>query len=660
MCGIAGLIYPESPPGGPFQSGRSYRDADGRLREPTVEMMVTAMHHRGPDDRGYWSGIDGNCQVHLGHARLAILDLSNAARQPMIDPDTGCVLVYNGEIYNFKELRHELLQDGVPPFASTGDTQVLLRAYIRWGPSFVAKLRGMFAFAIYDPRAHMLFLARDHWGIKPLYFADGVGFFAFASEVRALLKVKAVSRTLDLAGLMGYMAYGSVQEPYTLVAGIRSVPAGHYLTLNFSPERVIIGEFRPFKDCSRIVPISGSVSEKDIVRQVRETLAESVRVHLASDVPLGVFLSGGMDSSSLVALMADAAPEPPHTLTVAFEEAAFDESKLAREIAGRFHTQHTEIRLTAEAFRRDIPQWLQSLDQPSYDGANVWIVSRACRESGITVALSGLGSDELFGGYPSFRRLTAARRLFRGLGLLPRSIRASLAAAIKLLGPNSIPAAKAAEWLAGDGSRLDTYLILRRVFMPEDSKDILAPSASVVGGRLAQARDVQARLRLLSNRGDPYTAVSLLEMSTYMLNTLLRDSDQMSMAHSLEIRVPFIDSVLAELVLSLPKDRSYGVRGNKPLLRAALIDKLAPSWCEKPKKTFTLPFDVWLRGPLGREVREGLAGLANFPFRPGAVEKLWTNFLQGSNHISSAQIIMLYALSYWINEYRIDCDVFNS
>jgi asparagine synthase (glutamine-hydrolysing) len=653
MCGIAGLIYPLSRINRAFQQGKFLPQPDGKASEPTIEAMVAAMHHRGPDGHGFWSTSDGDCQIHLGHARLAILDLSNAAQQPMIDQVSGCVLIYNGELYNFRELRDELIRDGSPQFDSYGDTQVLLRAYVRWGPSFLNKLRGMFAFAIYDPRINKLLLARDHFGIKPLYVSDGNKFFAFASEVRSLLKVPEIQRTLDPQGLKSFLAYGSVQDPYTLISGIRSIPAGHSLTLDFSKNRLVVGDAESFHDFSEITPILPSVPEREIVRRVREALSDSVRLHLASDVPLGVFLSGGLDSSSLVALMSEIAPSQVHTLHVAFEEAAFDESEAARKIARRFGTKHTEIRLTAEAFLKDIPYWLKSLDQPSYDGANVWIVSKACKEAGITVALSGLGSDELFGGYPTFPRTVAASRLFNGIGFLPRYIRNALATAIGFAAGHSISSEKLAEWISGSGSRLETYLILRRVFMPKLCQELLVPSVAVAGGRAALSREVLDKLTILSHKSDPYTAVSLLEMKTYMLNTLLRDSDQMSMAHSLEIRVPFVDKRLAELILQLSKGSIYSVHGNKPLLQAAMYDKLEPAWANRPKMTFTLPFDLWLKGALKSEVEQRLMRLSNHPFQRGAVCEFWNNFLKGTDQINSAQIMALYTLSYWIDEYQI-------
>lgn len=642
MCGIAGMITPRSHRGGPVNA-------------PVMVAMVAAMRHRGPDDQGIWSAVVGDYELGLGHSRLAILDLSDTARQPMVDPASGCVLVYNGEIYNFAALRDELLRAGDAPLDSSGDTQVLLRAYIRWGSDCVRKLRGMFAFAIYDPRRRRLFLARDQFGIKPLYLAEGDGGeFAFASEVRTLLKAPWVPRALDPLGLMSYLAYGSVQDPYTLVAGIRSVPPGHCLTLDLSQDRLSVGELAGFHDIAEINPAPREMPAGEAVQQTREALMESVRLHLASDVPLGVFLSGGMDSASLVALMAEVAPSRVHTLNIAFAEADFDESEIAREVARRFATEHTEIRLTAAHFLADLPRWLGSLDQPSADGANVWMVSKASREAGLTVALSGLGGDELFGGYQTFPRTLKASRLFKKIAWLPKRARSWMGGLIRSLGHHSIPSEKLAEWLGGNGSKLSTYLTLRRMFLPRLCQDLVIPPVAVCGGRFGLHPEVWDRLVRAAAAPDPYTAVSLFEMHTYLVNTLLRDSDQMGMAHSLEIRVPFVDRKLTALVLSLQSRTDFKGQGPKPLLRAAMADLLEPAWIERPKMTFTLPFDYWLRGPLKSEVEHSLKRLAGLPFKPGAVSEVWQRFLQDRKQVSSSQIIMLYVLAKWLDEHHIE------
>ncbi len=615
--------------------------------------MVAALHHRGPDGNGVWNTQVADYQLALGHTRLAILDLTEAGRQPMVHPESGCVLVYNGEIYNFAELRAELQAAGGAPFRSTGDTEVLLRAYLHWGPALVKKLRGMFAFGIYDPRRQQLFLARDHFGIKPLYFTERAGgYFAFASEVRALLELPWIRRKLDPMGLVSYLSFGSVQSPYTLVSGIYSLPPGHTLTIDFGTGRPEVGEPAAFWDLSEAILAPAEVSLEMAAAQIQHGLSESLRLHMVSDVPLGVFLSGGIDSSSLVALMAELEPSQVHTLTVSFKEAEYDESKIARAVAQRFGTKHTEIQLSPHSFLQDLPRWLESLDQPSCDGANTWLVSQACKKAGITVALSGLGGDELFGGYSLFQRVARADRLFQTIAWWPQSVRSLLAQTITALGGKSIATQKLSEWLRSNGSRLTSYLILRRIFLPDSCDKLLDPWVTSLAGKTALHPAINKQLLQFSRTRDPFTTVSLLEFNTYLLNTLLRDSDQMSMAHSLEIRVPFVD--LAMVKLALPFLSNEKLREQpKQLLRSALGDKLDPAWVNRPKMTFSLPFDQWLRGPLKNEVQQELWRLADFPFQSGAVRDLWRRFLGGAQ-VNSGQILMLYALSHWMRRHGIE------
>jgi len=634
MCGICGAIGFDEP-------------------MEVVMRMNRAMLHRGPDDQGIWTSDIGISNLSLGHTRLAILDLSDAAHQPMVDPESGCVLVYNGEIYNFAELRSELLNVGGRLFFSTGDAEVLLRAYAHWGSSFIKKLRGMFALAIYDPRLRILLLARDPLGIKPLYVIEGLGGrFAFASEVRALLEVPWVDRSLDPIGLIGYLAYGSVQEPYTLVAGVRSIPPGHIITVNFSGDRPLVGEPDPYWGPPEINQKPG-ITLTEISGKVRNTLAESARLHMVSDVPLGVFLSGGIDSSSLVALMAEVSPSQVHTLTVSFKEAAFDESKIAQAVARHYGTQHTEVRLSASDFLQELPQWLESLDQPSSDGANTWVISKACKKAGITVALSGLGGDELFAGYPTFTRVKMASKLSRYIKLLPDIVRVILADGIRKFGNNSISSQKIGDWIGSDGSNLSTYLILRRMFLPSVCRELLNPQVANLVDEAALNPAVISNLRRHSVKMDVVAAVSLFEVSTYMVNTLLRDSDQMGMAHSIEIRVPFLDKNVVDLVLSLPGEIRLKGDGPKPLLRSALRDKLDSTWIERPKMGFIFPFDEWFRGPLRSEIENGLMELSGFPFQPKAVQDLWQKFLNRSKQVNSGRIMTLYALSHWIKQHRL-------
>lgn len=638
MCGIAGFITPRTETNG----------------TEAIQAMVAALRHRGPDGNGQWCADIGDYQLALGHTRLTILDLSDNAQQPMIDPVTGCVLIYNGEIYNFHEIRHELLRNGERPFKSTGDTEVLLRAYIHWGPEFVKKLRGMFAFGVYDPRSRRLVLGRDHLGIKPLYFTyDGHGHFAFASEVRGLLKLGWINRRLDPLGLVSYLAYGSVQGPSTLVSGVQSLLPGHMMTVDLSGEAVAAGEPESFWTLPTAL-VDAHLSYSDTIIRVKEALAESVRLHLVSDVPLGVFLSGGVDSSSVVALMAQLAPEQLHTLTVAFDESEYDESRIAQSVARHYGAKHTEVRLSARNFLSQLSTWLSSFDQPSADGANTWIISQACRQAGIKVALSGLGADELFAGYSTFGRARQANEWFKRLAWIPQSARTRLADLLRAGGRKSIMSLKVADWLVSDGSTLATYLLLRRLFLNPMCRELLDDRILQATNGYGLPPSILGTLTRQAEGADTTAAVSLLEMNTYLVNTLLRDSDQMGMAHSLEVRVPFVDWKLAEVILSLPG--SVRIQGSppKPLLRAAMDGKLSAAWTERPKMGFTIPFDDWLRGDLRGVIEEGLANLSGFPFRPGAVAALWQQFLSGSRHVHSGRILVLYTLAHWMRENQME------
>ncbi len=656
MCGIAGIVTP-------FLSGLESRAVYGAASEPltaalpgsSVVAMGGCLRHRGPDAQGTWQTTAGPWEIAFAHTRLRILDLSDAAHQPMVDESSGCVLVFNGEIYNFAALRNELLAADGMPFRSTGDTEVLLRAYLRWGVACVGRLRGMFAFALYDPRARRLFLGRDHFGIKPLYITmDGCGRFAFASEVRALLSLPWVGRKLDLMGLLGYMAYGSVQDPYTMVAGIQAIPAGHTLTVNLADTMLDIADPVPFWALPYPDRALARLSPGGAAEQVRHALTDAVRLHMVSDVPVGVFLSGGIDSSAVVALMAETSSAPIHTLNVSFDEAGFDESAVAQAVAQRYGTEHTTIRLTAQDFLHDIQPWLASQDQPSMDGANSWIVSRACKQTGLTVALSGLGGDELFAGYPTFHRTARAARLFRFIEWLPEMVRARLVLAILAWKGTALPVQKVSEWIASDGSSLSTYLILRRLFMPSLCQQLLAPWVNAMSHPAALHPAVLQQLQRYATTPDVIAAVSLFEIHTYLTNTLLRDTDQMSMAHSIEVRVPFVDREVAELVLRLPGALRLSGGGAKPLLCAAMEGRLDRAWIDRPKMTFSFPFDQWLRGPLREEVEQGLSQLPEALFKRETIWHLWRQFLRGRPVVNSGRFMTLYALAAWMQRYAIE------
>lgn len=632
MCGIVGLVALAS-------EANIYQ----------MESMLNTLVHRGPDGSKHFETWSDHHHLMFGHTRLSILDLSTAADQPMIDPDTGCVLVFNGEIYNYRELRTELERSSQHSFSSTGDTEVLLRAYIHYGIHFVRYLRGMFAFALYDPREQKLFLMRDHFGIKPLYYILKGNRFAFSSEVRTLLTLDWVERRLNPLGIASLLAFGSIQNPYTLVNGIYSNSPAHYIEIDLSTPTLSI---RPPTNYWVIPPVIRRNNDPQAVRdQVFETLADSVRVHQLSDVPIGAFLSGGLDSSAIVALMAETSSRV-NTMTIFFEESEHDERAVAREIAERFGTQHMEISLNGSSFLKELPNWLDSYDQPSSDGANTWIISRACREAGITVALSGLGSDELFGGYSTFSRTLALSRLSAILNYFPQQIRYYIGNLFQQAPRASLAQQKLGAWLASDLSPLQTYLILRRFFLPQVSTSLLVEqfNSSIEQTTLGSVFFPSSELNTYR---DVIASVSRFETQSYLTNTLLRDADQMGMAHSIEIRVPFVDVAVAELVHSFPGRVRMQGEGSKPLLRQAMGNRLDPRWLQRSKIGFTLPFDHWLRGPLFADVKHEIERLSFFPFQPGAVSRIWESFLAGNQGVNAGRILLLYVLARWLATNRM-------
>ena len=590
MCSIAGIL------GG---------SADAVVR------MNRAQRHRGPDDQG----IADLGQVVLGNTRLAIIDTSAAGHQPMHDPDSGNWITYNGEIYNFKELRREIGGEWV----SNTDTEVVLRGYGKWGVDVFRKLRGMFALALWDNQKQQLLLARDPLGIKPLYYYSTKDQFVFASELRALLASGLVPRRTDPAGVDSYLANGSVAAPLTIVDGVKQLLPGHYLQVSRNLE---------LSDFEFAVPKRQDIpgNRSDAVARLRAELEESVRLHLVSDVPLGVFLSGGMDSSALVALMSR--DQTPQTFSIVFDEPAFSEAPFSRAVAERFQTDHREIRLTENQLIEMLPEAIAAIDQPTMDGINTFVVSKAVKSAGITVALSGLGGDELFAGYPSFRRAVkvasmpqASKRVLRAASGIGR---------IAING--SVQRQKFWQLANSEGTAADVYRISRQLF----STDVVMR----ITGRVNEENNGNHQ------DTDIINAISQLELNGYMTNTLLRDTDAMSMAHSLEVRVPFVDVKVVDYVLSLPGDWKLRNGHPKPLLADALSDLLPRDFMARPKMGFTLPFEKWLQQNLRHEVSSVLED-SGHTLNPEAVKKIWRDFLQKPRAVGWSRPWSLYVLAKW-------------
>ena len=623
MCGIAGLI-----------------ESEGVAAQylPCVSAMTEALRHRGPDDAGVEVVSRAAPAAVFGHRRLSIIDLSPAGHQPMQDAITGNWITFNGEIYNYQDLRRQLQSKG-ETFRTNTDTEVILKAYAVWGSDFVTKLRGIFSFGIWDAPARRLFLVRDHLGVKPLYYCHLGNRLLFASEVRALLVSNTPGRELDQHALWSYLAYGSVQEPLTLVRSIKSLLPGHYLT--YTDNEISITRYwrLPTPDQIAATPPANAV-EKTAAK-----LAEAVRIQLVSDVPLGAFLSGGIDSTAIAALAERAATDTLKTFSIVFEETKYDERIYSRKAADHIGTDHTELHLTGEIVRNALPVAINAFDQPSVDGLNTYFVSQVTRAAGLTVALSGVGGDELFGGYGGYAKPLRAERWARRITRAPAGVRHPLAHVLETAGRPSLR--QVARLLRAPNQ---SYFVTRRLFDGRQISELLQYQA-------LDDAELSARfLQLLSETRDydPVNRISALEIQTYMLSTLLRDTDQMSMAHALEIRVPLIDHELVELVFSLPGDYKIDGVVPKPLLTRALNGAIPAECINRPKRGFELPFEVWLRVAFENEVRDVLLdpSIEQFlPFRKEGIANAWHNFRAGRS--SWSRVWGLFVLIKWLQRHGI-------
>ena len=625
MCGITGI------------HGRADAEAWAATRR-----MTAALAHRGPDAEGHWTD---DRHVVLGHRRLSILDTSEGSNQPMVSWCGRYVLAFNGEVYNYTELREELDY----PFKTTGDTEVVLAALRAWGEAALDRFNGMFALALWDTVEERLLLARDRMGIKPLYVQANDNGLLWSSEIRAMLASGRVARTLDRAGLVDFLRYQTVHGPGTLIEGVHLLPAGHLMWVDDNET-----ETRVWWDPAAAARREMGAGEPWTYRaepaagRVRALLTDSVRLRMRSDVPFGAFLSGGIDSSAVVALMSEVAERPVSTFNVAFEEGEFDESQYARLVAAKYGTDHHEIRLTPEDFLDAVPAALAATDHPSGDGPNTFVVSEAVKKAGLTVALSGLGGDELFAGYPVFRR-TADLLDKRWAMAWPKPMRRLAGAAYRMARPG-IAADKFATLLAGDGlDPASTYPISRRVLLEPDIRRLsgLPATPDRVG---AWCRDT---LNSKPARDLPVLSrISMAEMRTYMQHVLLRDTDQMSMAHALEVRVPFLDHRLVESALAMSDDITFP-HTPKALLTAALGARLPREIIDRPKMGFTLPWALWLRGPLAETCQTGLAILSRKGILlEGAPDQLWEDFLAGRTTWS--RVWTLAALGQWIDRHGLE------
>ncbi len=574
MCGIAGVFaYGASAP--PVD-----RDALLRTRD--------AMVPRGPDGAGLW--ISGDGRVGLAHRRLSIIDLTDGGAQPMHLGDTGggggrVSITFNGEIYNFRELRAALESEG-RRFSSDSDTEVLLHLYDRDGATMVEKLRGMFAFAIWDPAKRALFLARDGFGIKPLYYADDGKTVRFASQVKALLAGGGIDTRPCAAGRAGFYVLGYVPEPWTMFENIRALPAGCTMWIDANGARAPRRHFDVTAELERAAAEPAPFSRNEL----REALLDTVRHHLVADVPVGAFLSAGLDSATLVALTSEIESDALRSVTMgfdAFDGTQFDEAALAERIARHYGTAHSTKRVRGEDFRDEYFRLCGAMDQPTIDGVNTYFVSKVTAETGLKVAMSGLGGDELFGGYPSFRevpKLVGTFGWLPGLRCAGRALRIVSAPVV-----SAFTSPKYASLFEFGTTYSDAYLLRRALFLPWELPGLMDPEAAAEGwNRLEAETGLRTQVDRLKT---PRAKVSALEATWYMRSQLLRDSDWAGMAHSLEIRVPLVDTFFFRRIAPmLASAAPPGKRDMASTPARALPDEVL----NRPKTGFAVPMRDWL------------------------------------------------------------------
>ncbi len=579
------------------------------------------MLHRGPDD----AGLETLGIATLGMRRLAIFDPAHG-HQPMATPDGRFHLVFNGAIYNFRALRDELRAAGYP-FKTQCDTEVLLAAYAHWGEAALGRLRGMYAFAIWDQRERSLFLARDPFGIKPLYYRHDDQRLVFASELNALIKSGSAAGAIDPTAVADYLGWFAVPAPRTIYREIFCLRPGECAT--FRAGRMDVRSYWNFRSIARDIPVAATAG--DFTRELRARLEESIRAHAVADVPVGAFLSGGLDSAVVVGLMTKARGAQLRTFSIGFDEAGYSEADTAAATARHFGTDHHASVLSGNRVAADIETLLAALDQPTGDGINTYYASQAARAGGVTVALSGLGGDELFGGYPSFRTMPRLAHWLPVWNLLPSAARSLI---LSRLQRGSTRARKLADFLRHGRTLQELAALQRSVFSETTRRSLLSPD---VRQFIGQRSPLHPELGLLSadlaGSGD-FDVISAWELRTYMADVLLRDSDVMSMRHSLELRVPFVDRPLVEWLWRQPDQFKKGRGPAKSALAAAMSDLLPPGLGQRRKQGFSLPFAVWMRRELRPFLEETFSDASltqSGLFDRTPVQKYWRGFLAGDD-----------------------------
>jgi len=630
MCGVFGLV--------------------GRADHALGERVAGAIHHRGPDDSGVW--VDStDTPVTLANTRLSIIDLSSGGHMPMLQADYGLAITYNGEVYNFSEIRAELEQAG-HRFSSHSDTEVILNAYVQWGDECVHRFRGMFAFLIWDMHRQRLFAARDRLGIKPLYWSETDGGLLLASELRAMLSSGLVKKGLDFQSLHHFLTFYAVPPPRTMLQGVYTLLPGHCLI--WEKGKVTLRQYWdvPVVESDDLTP--GGYDAREIRRELRRLLEESIKLRMIADVPVGAFLSGGVDSSAVVALMARLSGERLKTFSIGFraEGKRIDERRFARIVARHCDTDHNEVVVSGSDVASQIPAFIRAMDQPTGDGLNTFLVSQATAQH-VKVALSGLGGDELFAGYRQYRYMLQGERAERLWHLLPGPAKMAARMSARQLAKVSgrFPLAEIPSWL--EAGFLARYLRTRTLFSESGKEEIYHEDLDSMRNKVDPSIDL-LRSYVVETESDPIVRVTRLELKSYLSHMLLRDTDAMSMAHSLEVRVPLIDHKLVEFATCIPSGLKLGnspisyLQGRTKMVLTDVLDDLLPAEIiRRRKQGFQMPIGAWLRAELQPIVSESLSRESmkrRGIFDVDVVEGLRRDFDAGRGHYMHIWALMVLEL----------------
>jgi asparagine synthase (glutamine-hydrolysing) len=620
MCGINGIFH--------FQKSKPVA---GEL-----EQMNRILAHRGPDAEGVFR----ENEIEFGHRRLSIIDVSQGANQPMTSVDGNLVIVFNGELYNYLDLKNQLSDYS---YKTSSDTEVVLAAYQKWGEHALRAFNGIFSFAIWDKSKRELFIARDRLGVKPLYYYLTNDVFVFSSSLKSILSTNRSSRKISKSSLVDYLRYQTVHAPDTIIEDIFVLMPGH--TAKVDEENGF--QIKEYWSLTQASP-KNFKSAKDVKLAVRNQVTKSVEMQLVADVPFGAFLSGGIDSSLLVAIMSQARNQKTDTFSVVFKEDQFSEKEFAQIIAKKYQTNHHEIELSVNDFRDLIPEALSFMDHPSGDGPNTYIVSKKTHEAGIKMALSGLGGDELFGGYSIFNQLPELQQK-KWLRSFPAYARRPFA---RIYGKSkgTVASTKIAALMSLEEFDIeDIYQFYRQVFMDEQIIKLIN-YPNLTSNRVFEIVRDQVGYRRAGSPLPRLSKISIAEMSTYMQNVLLRDADQMSMAHGLELRVPFLDHDLVELAFGIADNYKNPVSPKK-LLVESFTDLLPEEIYSRPKMGFVLPYEIWMKNELKSFCEERLNWLKDSGhFNASELETIWKQFLSGNKLITWSRIWTLVVLANWMKE----------